>query len=94
MPTPSKQKTVQARVLEYAEAESALLGQFRHLHSDIYRKPDYAEQTGSYSGACRAERLIHVCPYIPKLVFLRADMRRKPCALRTVCDSRDRQLYK
>ncbi len=28
-------KTVEARILEYAEAESALLGQFRHLHTDI-----------------------------------------------------------
>jgi len=104
MPTPSKQKTVQARIFAYAEdigwtfvpreeseqrrglkerglssprhrqkegqecppslffddqldtktlefnprytkAEDALLGQFRHLHTNIHGKPDYAEQT-------------------------------------------------
>lgn len=36
MPPPGEHKTVQARILEYAEAEGALLGQFRHLHTDIY----------------------------------------------------------
>lgn len=35
MPTPGEHKTVQARILEYAEAEGALLGRFRHLHSNI-----------------------------------------------------------
>jgi hypothetical protein len=36
MPTPGEHKTVQARILAYAEAEGALLGLFRHLQADIY----------------------------------------------------------
>lgn len=32
--TPGEHKTVQARILEYAEA--AFPGQFRHIHTDIY----------------------------------------------------------
>jgi hypothetical protein len=36
MPTSTEHKTVQARVLAYAEAEGALLGRFRHLHTNIY----------------------------------------------------------
>ena len=35
MAKPGEHKTVQARILTYAEAEGALLGQF-HLHTDIY----------------------------------------------------------
>jgi hypothetical protein len=36
MPALGEHKTVQARILAYAEAEGALLGQFRHLHTDIF----------------------------------------------------------
>ena len=35
MPQPTEHKTVQARILGYAEAEGALLGLFRHPHTDI-----------------------------------------------------------
>ncbi len=76
----------------HTKAEDALLGQFRHLHTDIHGKQDYAEQTDLIPVI--AEQPIPVCPYIPKWVFLRADMGTKQCALRTVCDLPDRQLYK
>ena len=33
---PGEHKTVQGRILDHAEAEGALLGQFRLLHTDIY----------------------------------------------------------
>lgn len=39
MPAPSGYKTVQARILEYAEAEGTLPGQFCHSHTDIYGIP-------------------------------------------------------
>jgi type I restriction enzyme, R subunit len=43
MPTPGEHKTVQARILEYAEAEGALLGQSRHLHPDIHGNREFVE---------------------------------------------------
>ena len=33
---PGEHKTVQGRILDQAEADGALLGQFRLLHTDIY----------------------------------------------------------
>lgn len=38
---PGEHKTVQARILEYAEAEGALLDEFRPLHADIYGNRDF-----------------------------------------------------
>jgi len=35
MPTSGEHKTVQARILAYAEAEGALLGQFRHFINKV-----------------------------------------------------------
>jgi type I restriction enzyme, R subunit len=48
----------------YAEAEGALLGQFRHLHTDIHGEPEYAEQTDLI--LVHAEQLSLVCSYRPK----------------------------
>lgn len=42
MPTPSEHKTVQSRILSYADAEGALLWQFRHFHTDIYGNREFA----------------------------------------------------
>jgi hypothetical protein len=40
---PGEHKTVQARILDHAEAEGALLGQFRHLHTDIDGNREFVE---------------------------------------------------
>ncbi len=40
---PGEHKTVQARILSYAEAEGALLGAFRHLHTDSYGNREFVE---------------------------------------------------
>jgi|GEM_PF-4839845 len=56
--------TVQGRILEYAEAEGALLNHFHHLRTDIHGKPDYTKQTGLIP--VHAKHLILVFPYIPK----------------------------
>ncbi len=43
MPTPGEHKAVEARILAYAEAEGALPGQFRHLHTDVYGNRAFVE---------------------------------------------------
>jgi len=50
MPTPGEHKTVQARILAYAEAEGALLGQFRHLHTDIYGNREFVKHLRNCHG--------------------------------------------
>ena len=50
MPTPGEHKTAQARILEYTEAEGALLGQFRHLHTAIYGNREFVEHPRNLAG--------------------------------------------
>jgi hypothetical protein len=50
---PGEHKTVQARILDHAEAEDALLGQYRHLHTNIYGRADHAsDRWGSFFLDC------------------------------------------
>lgn len=55
MPAPGEHKTVQARLLAYAEAEGPLLGQFRYLPTDIYSNWDLVELLRNRSKLCDHE---------------------------------------
>ncbi len=44
MTLPGEHKTVQAGILEHAEAEGTLLEQLRHLHNDIYGNREFVER--------------------------------------------------
>jgi hypothetical protein len=59
MLTPGEHKTVQARILEYAEAEGALLGQFRHLHTDIYGNRKFVEHLRNREPDCVSDHATH-----------------------------------
>ena len=50
MPVPGEHKTVHARILEYAEAEAAGLGQLRHHHTDIVGTRKFVDHLRYRSG--------------------------------------------